>query len=99
MLTSIDLLNAALKHTPNQSFWCKELGVSRNVLSTTKARGRLSPTVAANLARLLAEDEAGWTAIAGLEADPPSYARDKMLMRLSTLVTKQRQERHTYTAS
>ena len=98
MLTSLDLFAKAMAHTPNQAFWCRELGLKRNTLSAAKARGRLSPTIAATLATLLHEDATAWTAIAGLEAEPPSRARDKMLTQLRTLVTTSSQQRHTYTA-
>ena len=43
-------------------------------------RGRLSTTMAGNLGRLLGEkDIEQWVALAGLEAEPESYAKSRVL--------------------
>ncbi len=84
---SIQLLHRALEREPSQAFWCKQLGVSRSALAVAKLRGRLSPSLAGNLCRLLnLEDELEhWVAIAGLEAEPPTYARSKIQSLLRTI--------------
>ena len=77
MDSSLSLLDKALTEHP-AAFWCRELKLSRNTLATAKLRGRLSPTVAGNLARLLGEPIEHWITVAALEAEPASYARDKL---------------------
>lgn len=79
MKSTLQLYHQALSQTPSAKFWCDQLGVSRNTLSTAQARGRLSPTVAGNLARLLGEPIDDWIVIAALEAEPPSAAKSKLL--------------------
>ena len=69
---SIDLLDEALTVNPNQSHWARALGLQRNAISTMKARQRISPSIAGNLAYILGKprDEIQrWMAIAGLEAE------------------------------
>jgi plasmid maintenance system antidote protein VapI len=82
MNASLDLLDRALKQNGTQADWCRELHVNRNALGIARARGRLSPTIAGNLARLLGEDPTYWTALAALEAEPDSYGRRKLLNEL-----------------
>jgi plasmid maintenance system antidote protein VapI len=60
----------------------RELHLTRNSLNTAKARGRLSPTVAGQLAERLGEDPGEWIAIAALEAEPPSAARSRLARAL-----------------
>lgn len=76
--TTMHLLHQALAQDPNASTWARHLGLSRAALSIARARGRLSPTVAGNLARLLGEDVDKWVVIAALEAEPASYGLDKV---------------------
>jgi hypothetical protein len=78
MNRSIELLDKALTRNPNQSYWCNELGFTRNVLSNAKQKGRLSPPVALKLARALGEspnDTDHWVAVAALEQDDPTLIR------------------------
>lgn len=79
MKSSIQLYHRAMAQTPSAKYWCEQLGVSRNALATAKLRGRLSPTIAGNLARLLGEDIDEWIVIAALEGEPPSYSRNKLM--------------------
>jgi len=79
MQSSIQLLHKALALNPNGAEWCRQLGMSRAALSTAHNRGRLSPTIAGNLARLLGEDVEHWIAVAALEGESPSYGRQKLM--------------------
>jgi len=91
---SIQLLHKALAREPSQAFWCKQLGVSRSALAVAKMRGRLSPSIAGNLARLLAEPELEqWVAIAGLEAEPDSYGKAKILQTIEQRASEEWRKR------
>lgn len=79
MAQSIQLLNKALSINPVAEFWCEQLGMSRSAMATAKFRGRLSPVVAGDLARLLGEDPKAWVALAALEAAPESRTKNKLL--------------------
>ncbi len=83
METTMDLLDRALAQGMTKAQWCRNLDINRTALNVAQIRGRLSPTVAGNLARLLGEDEEKWIAIAALEAEPDSYAKSKLLTRLT----------------
>lgn len=79
MHTTMQLLHKALaERALTEADWCRELGISRTSLSVAKTRGRLSPVVAGNLARLLGEDMEHWIAVAALEAQPNTYGRNKL---------------------
>lgn len=82
MQSTMQLYHKAMAQEPSAKFWCEQLGVSRNTLAVSKIRGRLSPTVAGNLARLVGEDEQFWVAMAALEAEPASYGKQKLLSRI-----------------
>ncbi len=87
---SLQLLHKALNQEPSQAFWCKQLGVSRTTLSVAQIRGRLTPIVAADLARLLGESIEHWTTVAALEAQPPSHKVAKLQGMLRTILYKSR---------
>lgn len=78
MQSTMQLYHKAMAQTPSAKFWCDQLNVSRNTLAVAKIRGRLSPTVAGNLARLLGEDVKTWIAISAIEGEPESYAKNKI---------------------
>lgn len=80
-MSTMDLLAKALE-LKKQGEWARLLGLSDAAFSMAKKRHRLSPTIAGKIAHELGEDERQWIAIAGLEAEPPSEARDLMLIRL-----------------
>lgn len=82
MRTTMDLLDKALS-TPNktQTAWCKELQIGRTTLAVARIRGRLSPTIAGNLARLLGEPIEHWIAVAALESEPDTPARTTLIKR------------------
>lgn len=79
MKSTMELYEKAMAKTPSAKFWCDQMGVSRNVLAVAKIRGRLSPTVAGNLARLLGEPVDDWIVVAALEGEPATQARSKLL--------------------
>lgn len=81
MKTTMDLLDKALSPETGISAaeWCRQLGINRTGLAVARARGRLSPTVAGNLARLLGLSQQKWIAIAALEAEPESYGKRKII--------------------
>ena len=84
MRTTMELLERALKtEGMSAAEWCRQLGINRTGLAVARARGRLSPTVAGNLARLLGEDEERWIAIAAIEGEPESYGKQKIISQMS----------------
>lgn len=71
MTSSIELLGKALeKKTASQ--WARDLNITPSAITNARARGRLSPTLAGNLAIVLGEDPAHWSLVAALEAEPES---------------------------
>jgi hypothetical protein len=79
MTSSLDLLDRATGKFKSTRELSKALGFAPTTLATAKGRGHLSPTVAGMLARALGEDEMYWVALAGIESDKPTEARDAML--------------------
>lgn len=81
MPKTTDLLQRAIDAHPEFSVrkLSAHIGMSESAISVAKTRQKVSPTLAAALARLMHEDEMYWTALAGLESDKPSRARDEML--------------------
>ena len=75
---SIELVDRALAENPNQADWCRQLDIDRTTLSIARAKGRLTPMVAAELARLLGESSERWAYIALLEGEKPSRKVDKL---------------------
>jgi hypothetical protein len=81
METTMSLLNKALAQNPNASDWCRVLEVNRTAIAVAKTRGRLSPTLAGNLARVMGEPVEHWIAVAALEAEPESKAKHTLLKK------------------
>lgn len=79
-MKTMQLLDRAAAHFASQREMSKALGFSATTLGNARMRGRLSPVVAGMLARELGEDVIYWTAIAALENEKPSKARDTLLM-------------------
>lgn len=79
--TTMDLLDEALCRN-TATYWCRQMDVNRTALAVARARGRLSPTIAGNLARLMGMDTERWIAIAALEGEPESYGKNKLLMKM-----------------
>ena len=82
MNTTIDLLDRAVVGKSAAEL-ARELNVARSTFSMARERGRLSPTLAGQLTDKLGEDPTRWTALAALEAEPATKAREK-LRRLIT---------------
>lgn len=86
MKTTMDLLDKAFSDQykgMTAAEWCRQLQVNRTALAVSRARGRLSPTVAGNLARLLGEPVEKWVAIAALEAEPETYGQQKLMSMIN----------------
>ena len=77
MQNTMQLLDKALT-VKKASHWATELNLSSGTFTMAKNRGRLSPTMAGNLAMKLGENPVHWIAIAALEAEPES----QLLQRL-----------------
>jgi plasmid maintenance system antidote protein VapI len=85
MDSTMDLLNRALTERElSQTEWCRELQVNRTALAVAKMRGRLSPTLAGNVARLMGEDVEHWITIAALEAEPDSKGKQTLVRKLNS---------------
>lgn len=80
----MQLLHRALAQHDSAEHWAQQLGMSKSALGVAKHRGRLSPTTAGNLARLLGEPVEHWIAVAALEAEPNTYGRRKLQTMLET---------------
>lgn len=84
METTLDLLARAMVDSPSSAELCRALHVDRTTLAKARERGRLSPTLAGQLAERLGEDPIRWIAAAALEAEPASTA----VQRLRRVLTK-----------
>lgn len=74
---TIELLNRALEKQ-SAAAWCRAMNVGRATLAVAKKRGRLSPTLAGNIAMEIGADPIYWTAVAAAEAEPPGPLRDRL---------------------
>ena len=77
MQKTVDLLKHALSRR-SASDWSRRLNTTPSVFTEAKAKGRLSPVLAGNLAIDLGEDAEKWMVIAALETERNS----PMLQRL-----------------
>lgn len=83
MQTTMDLFQHALtRHKAAE--WARKLNLTEAAFSQAKKRGRLSPTLAGELAASMGEDPRDWITIAALEAEPPSPLKDDLIKLLST---------------
>jgi len=87
MENTMELLARALKVQP-QARWADELDLSDAALSQAKKRGRLSPTLAGNMAASLGEDPEHWITVAALEAEPDSIAKRTLMKRLGGVLKR-----------
>jgi len=71
MPKTLDLLDKALKQK-SASEWARTFNISPSAITNARARGRLSPSLAGNIAIKLGENQQHWIAIAALEAEPNS---------------------------
>ena len=58
--------------------WVEDVNLSKSAISMAQKRGRLSPTLAGNLAIKLGENPEHWIAIAALEAEPDSTLLEQL---------------------
>lgn len=71
MTSTMQLLERALT-VKKASHWANDLNLSNATFTMASKRGRLSPTLAGNIAIQLGEDHEHWMAVAALEAEPES---------------------------
>lgn len=82
MRSTMALMERALKvHTASE--WNRLLGLSKNAISEAKRAGRLTPVVAGHFAIELDEDPAPWMALAVLEGEKPSPAKEMLVKRVA----------------
>lgn len=85
MPTTMQLLDRALQLKP-AARWADALDLSDSTITQAKKRGRLSPTLAGELADELGEDPRDWITIAALEAEPNTPLKADLLKRLAARV-------------
>ena len=78
MRQTLDLLNKALEKQ-SASAWARALNITPSAITNARARGRLSPALAGNLAIDLGENPEHWVAVAALEAEPESELLTRLL--------------------
>lgn len=71
MQTTKELLSKALE-MKRATQWASDLNLTRQTIANAKRKGRLSPTLAGNIAMNLGENPEHWIAVAALEAEPES---------------------------
>lgn len=71
MQTTMNLLDKAIR-IQRAAAWARDLNITEGAISVAKKRGRLSPTLAGNLAMKLGESPEKWICIAAMEAEPES---------------------------
>ncbi|MDM0027778.1 hypothetical protein [Variovorax saccharolyticus] len=81
----MDLFRHAMTHH-KQAEWARRLNVTEAAFSQAKKRGRLSPTLAGELAANIGEDPRDWITIAALEAEPDSPLKDDLIKRIARRV-------------
>jgi hypothetical protein len=82
MQSTLTLLDKALAIAP-MPVWAQRLGVHRNALRNARASGHLTPVLAGNLALELQENPEHWIAVAVVEGEKPSPAKDALAKRLA----------------
>ena len=85
MPTTMQLLDRALKVQP-AARWADALDLSDSTITQAKKRGRLSPTLAGELAAHLGEDPRDWITIAALEAEPDTSLKKDLVKRLGSAI-------------
>lgn len=70
MQTTLDLLDRALRTVDSERELARSLKLSSTAINMAKRRGRLSPTIAGQIAARLGEPVLEWVAIAAIEAEP-----------------------------
>jgi hypothetical protein len=77
MESTMQLLSKALS-VHRAAHWVEDMNLSKSAISMAQKRGRLSPTLAGNLAIKLGENPEHWIAVAALEAEPESILLDQL---------------------
>lgn len=77
METTMDLLSKALS-VQRAAHWVQDMNLSKSAFTMAQKRGRLSPTIAGNLAMKLGENPEHWIAVAALEAEPESTLLERL---------------------
>lgn len=85
MRTTIELLDAAISKAESQAALCRELHISGATLTVARGRGRLSPTLAGQIAERIGAPVEHWVAVAALEAAPRSRTTDHLRKVLQTI--------------
>lgn len=83
MTGTMQLLDKAL-NVKRAAAWARELNITESALTNARKRGRLSPSLAGNIAEQLHEDAAKWTAVAAIEAEPEGPLKQKLLRAMRT---------------
>ena len=78
MPTTMTLLDRALE-LQRAAAWARVLNISEAAMSLARKRGRLSPTLAGNLAIRLGENPEHWIAVAAMEAEPESQLKNTLM--------------------
>lgn len=84
MTHSIELLNKALE-IKTISEWARTLNIVPSTITNARRAGRLSPTMAGNLAMNLGENPVQWIAVAAMEAEPESSYKKQLMSRITLL--------------
>lgn len=87
MQSTLNLLERALQIRPMPE-WTERLHVHRNALRNARNSGHLTPVLAGNLALELNEDPTPWMALAVLEGEKASPAKDMLMKRLGAQARK-----------
>lgn len=82
MTSTVELLGKALE-IKTASQWARDLNITPAAITNARHRGRLSPTLAGNLAIKLGEDPAHWSLVAALEAEPETPLLQGLRERLN----------------
>lgn len=81
MQSTLHLLKRAL-NVATMPEWSRRLHIHRNALRNAEKSGHLTPVLAGNLALELNEDPAPWMALAVLEGEKASPAKEILVKRL-----------------
>lgn len=82
MQRTLNLLEKALAIAP-MPVWTEKLKVHRNALRNAKSSGHLTPVIAGSLAMELNEDPEHWMALAVVEGEKDSPAKEALAKRLA----------------
>lgn len=84
MQSTLTLLDKALQIAP-MPVWTKKFHLTRNAISTAKYSGKLTPVLAGNFALELGEDPQKWMAVAVIEGEKDSPAKQLLMKQLEKM--------------